>query len=45
MRGRFGRSPGRHRAEIAKLTVHPSARGQGPARVFLSAAEEAAARA
>ncbi|MGV9881436.1 N-acetyltransferase family protein [Streptomyces sp. NPDC003006] len=36
---------GRHRAEIAKLMVHPSARGQGLARALLSAAEEAAVRA
>ncbi|MEU1021026.1 GNAT family N-acetyltransferase [Streptomyces sp. NPDC005904] len=36
---------GRHRAEIAKLMVHPSARGQGLARSLLSAAEDAAARA
>ncbi|MEV7192798.1 GNAT family N-acetyltransferase [Streptomyces sp. NPDC093510] len=36
---------GRHRAEIAKLMVHSSARGQGLARVLLTAAEEAAAEA
>ncbi|AZM58074.1 GNAT family N-acetyltransferase [Streptomyces sp. WAC 01529] len=36
---------GRHRAEIAKLMVHPSARGKGLARALLSAAEEAAADA
>ncbi|MEV5976356.1 GNAT family N-acetyltransferase [Streptomyces sp. NPDC052114] len=36
---------GRHRAEIAKLMVHPRARGQGLARTLLAAAEDAAARA
>ncbi len=36
---------GRHRAEITKLMVHPSARGRGLARRLLAAAEEAAADA
>ncbi|MEU6993980.1 GNAT family N-acetyltransferase [Streptomyces sp. NPDC046465] len=36
---------GRHRAEIVKLMVHPSARGQGLARALLTVAEEAAAQA
>ncbi|MFD6432780.1 GNAT family N-acetyltransferase [Streptomyces venezuelae] len=36
---------GRHRAEIAKLMVHPDARGQGLARTLLAAAEHAAAQA
>ncbi|MCF3124868.1 GNAT family N-acetyltransferase [Streptomyces arenae] len=36
---------GRHRAEIAKLMVHPRARGQGLARTLLAAAEDTAARA
>lgn len=36
---------GRHRAEIIKLMVHPSARGRGLARALLDAAERAAAEA
>ncbi|MFK4070329.1 GNAT family N-acetyltransferase [Streptomyces sp. NPDC029674] len=36
---------GRHRAEVTKLMVHPSARGQGLARALLDAAERAAAEA
>lgn len=36
---------GRHRAEITKLMVHPSARGRGLARALLATAEEAAADA
>ncbi|MFI7319579.1 GNAT family N-acetyltransferase [Streptomyces venezuelae] len=36
---------GRHRAEIAKLMVHPDARGQGLARALLTAAEQTAAEA
>lgn len=36
---------GRHRAEIAKLMVHSTARGQGLARALLAAAEDAAAEA
>ncbi|CAM5259023.1 Acetyltransferase [Streptomyces alboniger] len=36
---------GRHRAEITKLMVHPSARGQGLARALLASAEAAAADA
>ncbi|MGW5102068.1 N-acetyltransferase family protein [Streptomyces sp. NPDC004100] len=34
---------GRHRAEVVKLMVHPSARGQGVARRLLTTAEHAAA--
>ncbi|WP_055564704.1 GNAT family N-acetyltransferase [Streptomyces atriruber] len=36
---------GRHRAEIAKLMVHSTARGQGLARALLAAAEDTAAEA
>ncbi|MFC8124521.1 GNAT family N-acetyltransferase [Streptomyces sp. NPDC057302] len=36
---------GRHRAEILKLMVHRSARGQGLARTLLATAEQAAADA
>lgn len=36
---------GRHRAEILKLMVHSSARGQGLARTLLATAERAAAEA
>lgn len=36
---------GRHRAEIIKLMVHGSARGQGLARTLLATAEQAAADA
>lgn len=36
---------GRHRAEILKLMVHGTARGQGLARALLTAAEQAAADA
>ncbi|MEU5000014.1 GNAT family N-acetyltransferase [Streptomyces sp. NPDC021622] len=36
---------GRHRAEILKLMVHRSARGQGLARTLLAAAERTAAEA
>ncbi|TGA96961.1 GNAT family N-acetyltransferase [Streptomyces sp. MZ04] len=36
---------GRHRAEILKLMVHRSARGQGLARTLLATAERAAAEA
>ncbi|MFF1692275.1 GNAT family N-acetyltransferase [Streptomyces sp. NPDC058257] len=36
---------GRHRAEILKLMVHTSARGQGLARTLLATAEQAAADA
>lgn len=36
---------GRHRAEILKLMVHGSARGQGLARTLLATAEQAAADA
>ncbi|GGV58798.1 N-acetyltransferase [Streptomyces longisporoflavus] len=36
---------GRHRAEILKLMVHSSARGQGLARALLATAEQAAAEA
>lgn len=36
---------GRHRAEILKLMVHGSARGQGLARALLATAEQAAADA
>ncbi|MFI1599506.1 GNAT family N-acetyltransferase [Streptomyces venezuelae] len=36
---------GRHRAEIAKLMVHPDARGQGLARALLTAAEHTAVQA
>ncbi|MEW1925742.1 GNAT family N-acetyltransferase [Streptomyces sp. NPDC088360] len=36
---------GRHRAEILKLMVHSSARGQGLARALLATAEQAAADA
>ncbi|MGY0020083.1 GNAT family N-acetyltransferase [Streptomyces sp. YJ-C3] len=36
---------GRHRAEILKLMVHESARGQGLARTLLTTAEQAAADA
>jgi GNAT superfamily N-acetyltransferase len=36
---------GRHRAEIIKLMVHSSARGQGLARTLLATAEQAAADA
>ncbi|MEE1928659.1 GNAT family N-acetyltransferase [Streptomyces sp. TRM 70351] len=36
---------GRHRAEVAKLMVHPDARGQGTARALLAAAEQHAAGA
>ncbi|WP_440581962.1 N-acetyltransferase family protein [Streptomyces flavofungini] len=36
---------GRHRAEIVKLMVHPSARGRGLARALLATAEAAAADA
>ncbi|MGW6054524.1 N-acetyltransferase family protein [Streptomyces sp. NPDC055189] len=36
---------GRHRAEILKLMVHASARGQGLARTLLATAEEVAAEA
>ncbi|MEU7577293.1 GNAT family N-acetyltransferase [Streptomyces sp. NPDC041068] len=39
------RPNGRHRAEIIKLMVHRSARGQGLARALLTTAEEAAADA
>ncbi|MFD8910955.1 GNAT family N-acetyltransferase [Streptomyces sp. NPDC059575] len=34
---------GRHRAEVVKLMVHPTARGQGLARRLLTTAEQAAA--
>jgi GNAT superfamily N-acetyltransferase len=34
---------GRHRADILKLMVHPTARGQGLARSLLTTAERAAA--
>ncbi|WP_447042299.1 N-acetyltransferase family protein [Streptomyces sp. DSM 118878] len=36
---------GRHRADVTKLMVHPSARGQGLARALLATAEAAAADA
>ncbi|WP_030764930.1 GNAT family N-acetyltransferase [Streptomyces sp. NRRL F-2664] len=36
---------GRHRAELRKLMVHPSARGRGTARALLAHAEAGAARA
>ncbi|MBM7167770.1 GNAT family N-acetyltransferase [Streptomyces sp. G44] len=36
---------GRHRADLAKLMVHPSARGRGLARRLLATAEKAAADA
>lgn len=36
---------GRHRAELRKLMVHPSARGRGTARALLTEAEAAAVRA
>ncbi|MFI1677806.1 GNAT family N-acetyltransferase [Streptomyces sp. NPDC020607] len=36
---------GRHRAELAKLMVHPDARGQGLARALLTTAEHAATQA
>ncbi|MFH8483863.1 GNAT family N-acetyltransferase [Streptomyces longisporoflavus] len=36
---------GRHRAEVLKLMVHSSARGQGLARALLATAEQAAAEA
>lgn len=36
---------GRHRAEIVKLMVHRTARGQGLARTLLSTAEQAATHA
>jgi GNAT superfamily N-acetyltransferase len=42
----FGRKDnGRHRAEVAKLMVHRSVRGQGLARELLATAEQAAAEA
>jgi len=37
------RPNGRHRAEVVKLMVHPSARGRGLARALLATAEAAAA--
>ncbi|WAM00507.1 GNAT family N-acetyltransferase [Streptomyces sp. Je 1-369] len=36
---------GRHRAELAKLMVHPDARGQGLARALLTTAEHAVTQA
>jgi GNAT superfamily N-acetyltransferase len=36
---------GRHRADIRKLMVHPTARGRGLARALMATAEAAAARA
>ena len=36
---------GRHRAELAKLVVHSSARGQGVGRALLAAAEQGAREA
>ena len=39
------RPNGRHRAEVVKLMVHPSARGRGLARALLATAEAAAAAA
>ncbi|MWA15029.1 GNAT family N-acetyltransferase [Streptomyces sp. BA2] len=43
--GFVDKANGRHRAEILKLMVHSSARGQGLARILLAAAEQAAADA
>jgi acetyltransferase len=37
-----GKPNGAHRAEIAKLMVHPRARGRGLARVLMATAEQAA---
>ncbi|WP_431782157.1 N-acetyltransferase family protein [Streptomyces chumphonensis] len=40
-----GMPNGRHRADVAKLMVHPDARGRGVARDLLRAAEDAAREA